>query len=65
MKGVDIVRRDWCPISKETGNIILNCILSGLPKEEIISNIFEEMKKVSQLLDEKKIPLKDYIITKQ
>jgi DNA polymerase alpha subunit A len=65
MKGIDIVRRDWSQISKDVGNNILNCILSGNQKEEIISNIFEELKKVSLLLDEKKIPLKDFIITKQ
>ena len=65
MKGIDIVRRDWSQISKDVGNNILNCILSGNQKEEIISNIFEELKKVSLLLDENKIPLKDFIITKQ
>ena len=65
MKGIDIVRRDWSQISKDVGNNILNCILSGNQKEEIISNIFEELKKISLLLDQKKIPLKDFIITKQ
>ena len=36
MKGIDIVRRDWSQISKDVGNNILNCILSGNQKEEII-----------------------------
>ena len=65
MKGIDIVRRDWSQISKDVGNNILNCILSGNQKEEIISNIFEELKKISLLLDQKKIPLKDFIINKK
>ncbi len=28
-KGLDIVRRDWCPLSKEAGSYALNQILSG------------------------------------
>jgi DNA polymerase alpha subunit A len=28
-KGLDIVRRDWCPLSKDTGNYALQQILSG------------------------------------
>lgn len=28
-KGLDMVRRDWCPLSKDTGNYALNQILSG------------------------------------
>ena len=28
-KGLDIVRRDWCPLSKDTGNFALRQILSG------------------------------------
>jgi DNA polymerase alpha subunit A len=28
-KGLDIVRRDWCPLSKDVGNYALQQILSG------------------------------------
>jgi DNA polymerase alpha subunit A len=28
-KGLDMVRRDWCPLSKNTGNYALQQILSG------------------------------------
>ena len=28
-KGLDIVRRDWCPLSKDAGNFALKEILSG------------------------------------
>lgn len=28
-KGLDMVRRDWCPLSKEAGNYALGLILSG------------------------------------
>ena len=29
MKGLDMVRRDWCPLSKTVGNFVLEQILSG------------------------------------
>ena len=29
LKGLDMVRRDWCPLSKQVGNFVLNEILSG------------------------------------
>lgn len=32
-KGLDIVRRDWCPLSKDCGQYVLNQILSGKPAD--------------------------------
>jgi DNA polymerase alpha subunit A len=29
LKGLDMVRRDWCPLSKAVGNFVLSEILSG------------------------------------
>ena len=29
LKGLDMVRRDWCPLSKSLGNFVLQQILSG------------------------------------
>lgn len=29
LKGLDMVRRDWCPLSKKVGNFVLTEILSG------------------------------------
>ena len=65
LKGVDLVRRDWCPLSKNTGLKILDVILSGKSKDEIINAIYDELKKVSEAIDNNKIELKDYAITKQ
>ena len=65
LKGVDLVRRDWSPLSKNTGLKILDIILSGKSKDEIILGIYDELKKVSDDIDNNKIPLKDYAITKQ
>ena len=65
LKGVDLVRRDWSPLSKNTGSKILDIILSGKSKDEIIVEIYDELKAVSKSIDEDKIDLKDYAITKQ
>ena len=65
LKGVDLVRRDWSPLSKNTGLKILDVILSGKSKDEIIIEIYDELKKVSEAIDNNKIDLKDYAITKQ
>jgi len=35
IKGLDLVRRDWCPLSKKLGNKVLFTILSGKSFEEI------------------------------
>lgn len=39
VKGLDLVRRDWCPLSKEIGFKVLNEILSGAPREEVVEKI--------------------------
>ena len=65
LKGVDLVRRDWSPLSKDTGSKILDIILSGKSKDEIIVEIYDELKSVSKAIDDDKIDLKDYAITKQ
>ena len=65
LKGVDLVRRDWSPLAKNTGSKILDLILSGKSKDEIISEIYDELKNVSKSIDNDQIDLKDYAITKQ
>lgn len=43
-KGLDIVRRDWCPLSKVVGNFALKEILSGKPKEDVVMAIHEHLR---------------------
>lgn len=47
LKGLDMVRRDWCDLSKNTSQTILNIILSGINKDEVIFQIIDAMKKTS------------------
>lgn len=45
-KGLDMVRRDWCPLSKDVGNFALREILSAKPKEEVVAAIHDHLHKV-------------------
>ena len=65
IKGIDLVLRDWSPLSKKISIKILDIILSGKSKDEIITKIYDELRKVSEDIDNDKIELKDYVITKQ
>ena len=46
-KGLDIVRRDWCPLAKDVGNFALAQILSGRPAEDVILAIHNQLMEVS------------------
>jgi hypothetical protein len=46
-KGLDMVRRDWCPLSKDVGNFALREILSAKPKEDVVTAIHDHLNKVS------------------
>lgn len=65
IKGLDLVRRDWCTLSKNIGLAVLDIILSGKGKDDIISDIIDKLQSITIDIDENKIPLKDYEITKQ
>ena len=43
-KGLDIVRRDWCPLCKDVGNYALKQILSGRPKEDVVADIHDHLR---------------------
>lgn len=45
-KGLDIVRRDWCPLSKDVGNYALDQILSGQPKEDVVNAVHAKLVEV-------------------
>lgn len=46
-----MVRRDWCPLSKDVGNFALREILSAKPKEEVVAAIHDHLHKVCYLSD--------------
>ena len=64
MKGLDLVRRDWCPLSQDTGKYVVDEILSGKPKEEIVEAIHSYMSKLAENVRAGKIDLGKFVVTK-
>ncbi|KAK3603739.1 hypothetical protein CHS0354_023353 [Potamilus streckersoni] len=64
-KGLDIVRRDWSTLAKETGDFVVSCILSGESREKVLEDIHSKLTAVGENVQENKLPLEQYLITKQ
>ncbi|KAJ0704122.1 putative DNA-directed DNA polymerase [Helianthus annuus] len=63
-KGLDMVRRDWSLLSKETGDFCLEQILSELSCEEVVESIHNKLRKVQEEMRNGEVALEKYIITK-
>ena len=48
VKGLDMVRRDWCPLSKSVGNYVLDQILSGKSREDVILSLNTYLSEIGQ-----------------
>lgn len=46
LKGLDMVRRDWCPLSKSVGNYVLKEILSGKQREDVVISLNEYLSDI-------------------
>lgn len=64
LKGLDIVRRDWCQLAKEAGNFVVSEILSGELRETVLENIHSKLLEVGQQVKEGSLPVELYLITK-
>uniref|UniRef100_A0A7S1IK49 DNA polymerase n=1 Tax=Eutreptiella gymnastica TaxID=73025 RepID=A0A7S1IK49_9EUGL len=64
IKGLDLVRRDWCPLSQKMSVQVLNFILSGRPGDEILDTINTYLAEMGDSIRNGKEDLKDFIITK-
>lgn len=64
VKGLDMVRRDWCVISKAVGNEILDFILSGSSRDEVVESIHEHLEQVAERMRSGEEPIEQYVITK-
>merc|ERR1712072_749873 len=63
-KGLDLVRRDWCTLSREAGSTVLDFILSGLPREEVVSHIGEYLRSINDKMQKNELGIDKYIISK-
>mmetsp|Transcript_29229 Transcript_29229/g.84657 ORF Transcript_29229/g.84657 Transcript_29229/m.84657 type:complete len:1463 (-) Transcript_29229:143-4531(-) len=64
LKGLDIVRRDWCEFAKTTGHDILDKLLAGEGKEEAVHWVHDYLQSRGKEMDEQRVPLQRYVITK-
>ena len=64
MKGLDLVRRDWCIQSKDTGRYVLDQILSGADRETVVTNIHNHLEELAKKMRSGDLKLEKYVITK-
>ncbi|KAK4167675.1 putative DNA polymerase alpha catalytic subunit [Cladorrhinum sp. PSN259] len=65
IKGLDMKRREYCPLSREISTRVLDDILSGDDMEVSIERIHEYLREISTKMRENAIPLGKYIILTQ
>ncbi|XP_054830106.1 DNA polymerase alpha catalytic subunit [Eublepharis macularius] len=64
LKGLDIVRRDWCDLAKETGNYIIGQILSDQSRDVIVENIQRKLIQIGENVVNGSVPIKLFEINK-
>ena len=64
-KGLDLVRRDWCTLSRQAGSQVLDFILSGKARDEVVSEICAFLRDVADKVAKNELGIEQYIITKQ
>lgn len=64
LKGLDIVRRDWCDLAKECGNYVIGQILSDQSRDVIVENIQKHLVEVGEKVAAGTIPLEQFEINK-
>ncbi|XP_048866083.1 LOW QUALITY PROTEIN: DNA polymerase alpha catalytic subunit [Brienomyrus brachyistius] len=64
LKGLDIVRRDWCDLAKECGNYVIGQILSDQNRDTIVENIQKHLIEVGEKVVSGDVPLSQFEIHK-
>lgn len=62
IKGIDLVRRDWCELSCDICQSLINLIFSNFSKMQIISKIKNFINNEYEKINETEIPLNKFII---
>uniref|UniRef100_A0A4W4EWK2 DNA polymerase n=1 Tax=Electrophorus electricus TaxID=8005 RepID=A0A4W4EWK2_ELEEL len=64
LKGLDIVRRDWCDLAKQCGNYVIGQILSDQNRDTILENIQQHLVEVGEKVASGDVPLSMFEIHK-
>jgi len=65
MKGLDMVRRDWCTLAKDAGIYVVGQILSGESRETVLERIHTHLMEIGNAVRAGEIGLEAFTITKQ
>lgn len=65
VKGLDMRRREYCALSKETSTELLNFLLSGEDPETVVENIHNHLRELGTKMRENTIPTRKYTIYTQ
>lgn len=64
LKGLDLVRRDWCIQSRESGKYVVDQILSGEERDVVFQNIHDHLELLSEKMRYGELSIYNYVITK-
>ncbi|KAJ7132213.1 hypothetical protein C8R44DRAFT_773372 [Mycena epipterygia] len=65
VKGLDMKRREYCPLSKNVSQYVLDQILSGEATEDVVQNIHDYLTTIGQNVREGKVKLDEFIVHKR
>ncbi|KAI9348733.1 putative DNA polymerase alpha catalytic subunit [Zopfochytrium polystomum] len=63
-KGLDIVRRDWCNLSHEVSEFVLNQIFSDASREDMLVHVHEFLTHVGENVKNGSTPIDKFVINK-
>ena len=63
-KGLDLVRRDWCDLAKDTSSAVLNEILGDRARDELVETVHEILRREAQQVREGNVAIEKYVINK-
>ncbi len=64
VKGLDQVRRDWCVMSREFGSTVLDVLLSGKEREEIVDSVHTALGTLGEDARAGRVALDKFVITR-
>uniref|UniRef100_A0A8D1YKU9 DNA polymerase n=1 Tax=Sus scrofa TaxID=9823 RepID=A0A8D1YKU9_PIG len=64
VKGLDIIRRDWCDLAKDTGNFVIGQILSDQSRDTIVENIQKRLIEIGENVLNGSVPVSQFEINK-
>ncbi|KAI9655019.1 MAG: DNA-directed DNA polymerase alpha catalytic subunit pol1 [Alyxoria varia] len=65
VKGLDMRRREYCSLSKETSSKLLNLLLSGEEPETVVEKIHDHLRELAEQMRQFSIPTQKYTIFTQ